>query len=221
MSGIQAPLEIAEAPVLCRWHTHTHTHCEKAPRIAALPHPLHSTTQLAALWTHTSKHTYCCCITHIPVIADLSHTYFSADTETHRGNLSPLPKTHGYISPPPHYTSQTFLPLVWFGAKCSLLPSPHQWTIRVQPQRTPQLIPQLFGVGSGQPKHWNSLRPLQLQHRSDINLSTELAGRSAGWLVGTEPGGRGESATQTAKSGEPAKQAAGVFSCREPQLWLL
>lgn len=72
--------------------------------------------------------------------------------------------------------------------------------------QSPQLIPQLFGVGSGQPKHWNSLRPRQLQHRSDINLSTELAGRSAGWLVGTEPGGRGESATQTAKSGEAAKQ---------------
>ncbi|KAJ4924227.1 hypothetical protein JOQ06_000467, partial [Pogonophryne albipinna] len=49
-----------------------------------------------------------------------------------------------------------------------------------------QLIPQLFGFGSGQPKHWNSLRPRQLQHRSDINLSTELAGQ----LAGTEPGGR-------------------------------
>ncbi|KAI4831570.1 hypothetical protein KUCAC02_001106, partial [Chaenocephalus aceratus] len=46
-----------------------------------------------------------------------------------------------------------------------------------------QLIPQLFGVGSGQPKHWNSLRPRQLQHRSDINLSTELVS----W---TEPGGK-------------------------------
>lgn len=160
----------------------TQTHGEKAPRIAA-PHPLHSTTQLAALGTHAPKHTLPLSYAHTQVL-NICHIHIfqlcqkCADTSS--------PNTSGF-SP---------ISLVWCKAFTALLPINEQYRFML---REPTANPSAVRIGSGQPKHWNSLRPRQLQHRSDINLSTGLAGRSAGWLVGTEPAGRGESATQTAK----------------------